>query len=183
MQGVSTAVPGVFHFPGMLMGDYDVDVLGLSAGQYVKDITYGGVSVLHQPLRLGNAPLSSRLGILVGRDGAVISAQVNDGDGKPVIDAYFYALPAAADSEAALAETMAWGQTDRLGQFTTGTLPSGKYHVLALRTGVGLSAYAIGRLWAARLSQGTEVELGHGGLRQVRLTPVEIRQAPRAWIS
>ena len=174
MQGVSATVPGVFHFPAMLMGDYEVDVLGLPAGQYVKDVTYGGESVLHQPLRLGNAPLNSRLGIVVGRDGAVISAQVNHADGKPVIDAYFYALPAAADSEAALAETMAWGQTDRVGQFTTATLPPGKYYVLALRTGVGLSAFGIGRLWAARLSPGTEVELGHGGLRQVRLTPVEL---------
>lgn len=175
MQGVSTAIPGVFHFPGMLMGDYEVDVLGLPLGQYVKDVTYGGASVMHQPLRLGSAPLNSRLGVVVGRDGAVISAQVNASDGKPVIDAYFYALPALADSEAALAETMAWGQTDRLGQFTTDTLPPGKYYVLALRSGVGLSAYAIGRLWAARLSQATEVELGHGGFRQVRLTPVEIR--------
>jgi hypothetical protein len=40
---------------------------------------------------------------------------------------------------------------------------------------VGLSAFGIGRLWAARLSQGTEVELGHGGFRQVRLAPVELR--------
>jgi hypothetical protein len=112
---------------------------------------------------------------LDGRDGAVISAQVNDSDGKPVIDAYFYALPAAADSEAALAETIAWGQTDPFGQFTTDTLPPGKYYVLAHRSGVGLSAFGIGRLWAARLSQGTEVELGHGGFRQVRLAPVELR--------
>ena len=175
MQGVSTSVPGVFRFPGMLMGDYEVVVLGLPTGQYVKDVTYGSASVLHQPLRLGNAPLNSRLGILVGRDGAVISAQVNDSDGKPVIDAYFYALPAVADSEAALAETMAWGQTDPFGQFTTDTLPPGKYYVLAHRSGVGLSAFGIGRLWAARLSQGTEVELGHGGFRQVRLAPVELR--------
>jgi protocatechuate 3,4-dioxygenase beta subunit len=175
MQGVSTTVPGVFHFPGMLMGDYEVAVLGLPTGQYVKDVTYGGASVLHQPLRLGNAPLNSRLGILIGRDGAVISAQVNDSDGKPVIDAYFYALPAAADSESALAETLAWGQTDRFGQFTTDTLPPGKYYVLAHRSGVGLSAFGIGRLWAARLSQGTEMELGHGGFRQVRLAPVDLR--------
>uniref|UniRef100_Q01ZX7 Cna B domain protein n=1 Tax=Solibacter usitatus (strain Ellin6076) TaxID=234267 RepID=Q01ZX7_SOLUE len=175
MQGASTTIPGGFHFPEMLMGDYDLEVVGLPLGQYVKEATYGGASVLHRALRLGNAPLNSTLGIVVGRDGAVISAQVNAADGKPVIDAYFYALPAAADSQAALAETLAWGQTDRLGQFTTDTLPPGKYYVLALRSGVGLSAYAIGRLWAARLSQGTEVELGHGGFRQVRLTPVEIQ--------
>jgi protocatechuate 3,4-dioxygenase beta subunit len=173
-QGVSTVVPGVFHFPGMLMGDYELDVLGLPTGQYVKDVTYGGASVLHQPLRLGNAPLNSKLGVVVGRDGAMISAQVNDSDGKPVIDAYFYALPAAADSEAALAETMAWGRTDRLGQFTTDTLPPGKYYVLAHRSGVGVSAFGVGRLWAARLSQGTEVELGPGGFRQVTLAPVEL---------
>jgi hypothetical protein len=175
MEGVSTVVPGVFHFPGMLMGDYEVAVLGLPTGQYVKDATYGGASVLHQPLRLGNAPLNSKLGVLVGRDGAMISAQVNDSDGKPVIDAYIYALPAAADSEAALAETLAWGQTDRLGQFTTDALPPGKYYMLAHRSGVGLSAFGVGRLWAARLSQGTEVELGHGGFRQVQLAPVDLR--------
>jgi len=175
MDGASTQIPGVFHFPAMLMGDYEVAVLGLPTGQYVKDVTYNGASVLHQPLRLGNAPLNSSLGILVGRDGTVISAQVNDSDGKPVIDAYVYALPAAADSEAVLADTLAWGQTDHLGQFTTDTLPPGKYYVLAHRSGVGLSAYGVGRLWAARLSQGMEVDLGHGGFQQVRLTPVEIR--------
>jgi hypothetical protein len=64
---------------------------------------------------LGNAPLNSRLGIVVGRDGAVISAQVSEG-----------------------------------------------------------SSFGVGRLWAARLSQGTELELGHGGFRQVRLAPVEL---------
>jgi len=175
MNGAPASVPGAFHFPGLLMGDYEVVVLGLPTGQYVKDVTYGGASAMHQPLRLGNAPLNSRLGIVIGRDGAVISAQVNDGDGKPIIDASVYALPAAAVTETELAETLAWGQTDRLGQFTTDTLPPGKYYVLAQRTGVGTSAYGVGRLWAARLSQGTELELGHGGFRQVRLTPVEIR--------
>ncbi len=175
MQGASSTVPGAFHFPAMLMGDYEVQVLGLPFGQYVKDVTYGGASVIHQPLRLGNAPMNSSLGVAIGRDGAAISAQVNDSDGKPLIDAYVYALPAAALDEAALAETMAWGQTDRLGQWATDTLPPGKYYVLALRSGVGQSAFGVGRLWAARLSQGTEVELGHGGFRQVRLAPVEIR--------
>ena len=175
MQGAATAVPGTFHFPTMLMGDYEVAVLGLPTGQYVKDVIYGGASVLHRPLRLGNAPLNSPLGIVVGRDGAVIAAQVSDSEGKPVVDAYFYALPAAADSESALADTMAYGQTDRFGQFTTDTLPPGKYYVLAHRSGVGLSSFSIGRLWAARLSQGTELELGHGGFRQVRLAPVELR--------
>ncbi len=175
MQGVPATVPGGFRFPEMLMGDYEVAVLGLPTGQYVKDVTYGGVSVLRQKLRLGSAPLNSRLGIVVGRDGAVIAAQVNDGDGRPVIDAYVYALPAAAETEAALSDMMATGQTDRFGQFTTDTLPPGKYYVLAHRGGVGVSAFGTGRLWAARISQGTEVELGHGGFRQVRLSPVDIR--------
>jgi hypothetical protein len=175
MQGVATPVPSTFRFPPMLIGDYEVDVLGLPGGQYVKDVSYGGASILHQQLRLGNAPLNAPLNIQIGRDGAIIAVQVSDGDAKPVIDAYVYALPAAALDEAALADTLAWGQTDRLGQFTTDTLPPGKYYVLALRSGVGESAFGVQRLWAARLSQGTEVELGHGGFRQVRLSPVDLR--------
>ena len=141
-----------------------------------RTLTYGGASVLHQPLRLGNAPLNSSLGVVVGRDGAVISAQVNDSDGKPLIDAYVYALPAAAARRSGAGGDDGVGPDRPPGTVRHRHAAAGQVlRAGAAQRGGRLSAFGVGRLWTARLSQGTEVELGHGGFRQVRLAPVEIR--------
>jgi hypothetical protein len=175
LQGAASEVPGRFRFPDLLLGDYEISVLGLAPGQYLKDVTYGGGSVLHQPLHLGNATGNWNLRLAIAGDGGTLSAQVRDGDGKPLIDAYVYLLPDSALSEAALADVLVWGQTDQYGRYTSDTIPPGRYRVLVVPSGVGEGAAAIQKLWLARLGQGTEIEIGPGANREVTLAPVEIR--------
>ena len=152
------------------MGEYEVSVLGLLPGQYVKDATYGGRSVLHAPMQLSDAStLNARLHLVIAGDGSTISAQVRDSSGKPANNVYVYALPAAANTEAELAETYTWGQTDQNGVYNSEPVPPGRYYVFATRVAVGESAAGVEKLWGARRSA-PEVELGAGGARQVNLT-------------
>jgi hypothetical protein len=87
-EGMAVTVPAEFHSPRELpLGDYEVSVDGLSPGQYVKEITYGGGSVLHQPLRLGSALGVASLHIVLARDGGALLVQAVDALGKPAPDA------------------------------------------------------------------------------------------------
>jgi hypothetical protein len=168
-----TSIPGEFHFRDLLPGDYSATGVTSSSGLYIKDISYGGASVLHQPLRFGSAAIGSEIRVLVGRDGSSINAAVTDKNGNPVPYANVACMPASAGSELDLAAGLVWGQADQQGGYESGTLAPGKYYILATEAPISMTYEDVHRLWKAR-SQAAEVELATGQTLHVTLGPARL---------
>ena len=162
-------VPGRFSFDGgLLMDEYRLDFRSVPQGAYVKDISYGGHSILYAPLMIGSGTGSEGLRVTLGRDGGTISARVTNKDGNPVVDGTVVILPGDASSEAILAASYKTGKTDQSGSWTSPVVPPGKYHVLATTDAVDRSPEAIARLSKARTSA-TEVSLAPSGKASITL--------------
>lgn len=166
-ESVKTAVPGTFSFDSLLPDEYAVRISGVPAGAYVKDVTYGGQSVLHAPLRPGSG---TAMRITLARDGGRIAAQVADADANPVADAYVVVMPEGVISEVTLADTMVLGRTDQSGAWTSGLLAPGKYVVLARQAPVDRSPECIGQLFRSR-GKARSADPGPGATVTVRLEP------------
>jgi protocatechuate 3,4-dioxygenase beta subunit len=162
-----TSVPGEFAFDALRDLDYSLFVSGISPPSYVKDITYGGMSILHKPL----IPVAGgKVRIMVGQDGGSVSARVVDRDGKPVGDCWVAVLPASAPSEAELAESMAAGHTDQNGVYSADGLAPGRYFVLATSQPVDKTPETIGKLLRGRIL-GQEVVVEPRGFVQLTVSP------------
>jgi hypothetical protein len=172
--GVRADIPGTFSFPSLLMSDYGVRALINAVGMYVKDVTYAGVSILDEPLRLGSAMQGAGLRVVVGRDGATLNARVTDKDGNPLGSTVVLVMPANVRSEAVLQAHLVIGESDQAGLFVSHTLPPGKYFVAALTEPVDATTASIDRLWRWRLKF-KEVELAPSGSAQVTLEPLKIQ--------
>jgi Carboxypeptidase regulatory-like domain len=170
--GARTDIPGTFQLPGLVLGDYAVRPLVNSPGRYIKDVTYGGNSIMNQPLHLGQS-LPGGLRIVVGQDGASINAQVNNKDGLPVPDLQVIVIPANVSSEAMLQATMFSGETNQTGQFSSHTVAPGKYYVAATAEIFDATSESVGRLWRAR-NRFQEVDLAPSGAAQVTLAPLKV---------
>src|SRR5271157_5199964 len=166
-------IPGAFSFSGLLIDDYVVRATVNAPGLYIKDVAYGGRSVHYEPLRLGSAMPGAGMRVVVGHDGATLGAQVGDKDGNPVPDARVLILPAEIGSEAELAARLTSGQTNQYGQYTSVTLPPGKYYVAASGDSMDATPEAIGKVWRSR-NRFKEVELAPSGSAQVTLEPVKL---------
>jgi len=162
-------VPGTFTFEGGLAADdYGLDIQRRPPGTYVKDIEYGGHSILYAPIPVGKATGDGGLRIILGQDGGSINARVTNKDGSPVADCSVALIPAAASSEAILAASMSSGRTDQNGSWQSGIIAPGKYYAVATNDTIDKSPEAIGTLWKARTSA-TEVELTAHGKASVSL--------------
>jgi hypothetical protein len=153
-----SSIPGQFSFDGLVPDEYSMEVRGLSGGLYLKDVTYGGQSVLRKSLRIGSAPADAALRLLVARDGGFVAARVADKDGNPIGNANVLLIPANGASEAELAASMQSGATDQNGMWTSAALAPGKYFALASPAAVDKSPESIGKLWRAR-TRAEEVEV------------------------
>ena len=165
------SIPGEFAFEGGLVMDaFGLDIGGVPAGVYVKDVTYGDQSILYQPLRVGSAMGNAGLRVILGRDGGSVGTRVADKDGNPVADCTVVILPATSPNEAVFAAAVKTGKTDQAGAWSSATLAPGKYFVLATSGTVDRSPETIGKLWKAR-SRGEEVEIAPNGKVSATLSP------------
>jgi len=165
------SIPGEFAFEGgLLMDQYGVTFNGVPPGMYVKDVTYGGRSILNKPLPVGTAIGDAGLRVTLARDGGSVAARVADKDGAPVADCTAVVLPSTAASEAEFAALMRNGLTDAAGKWSSATIAPGKYIALATRDAVNRSPEVISKLWKAR-TRGTEFEITAGGKPTVTLEP------------
>jgi hypothetical protein len=98
---------------------------------------------------------------------------VNDKDGNPGVDLRVLVIPGEVRSEGELQARLVQGQTNQAGQYTTQTLPPGKYYVVATQETVDPTPESIGRLWKSR-NRYQEVDLPPAGSAQVRLEPGKI---------
>jgi hypothetical protein len=168
---VQAPIPGEFDFAGgLLMDEYGLDISGVPAGLYIKDVTYGDRSILYQALRVGSAMGNAGLRVILGRDGGTIGTRVADKDGNPVADCTVAILPAMSPSEAVFAAAVKTGRTDQTGAWSSPTLGPGKYFVLATSETVDRSPETTGKLWKAR-NRGEEVEIAPNGNASATLSP------------
>jgi hypothetical protein len=166
---VQAEMSGQFTFEGGLtIDEYGLDVAGVPAGVYIKDITYGGRSILYSTLNPGSTIADSGLRITLARDGGTIATRVADKDGNSVSDATVVVLPEAADSEAVLAAALKYGKTDRTGLWTTPTLPPGKYSAILLKNPFDRSPETISLVWKSRATAQT-VDLSPNGKSTITL--------------
>jgi hypothetical protein len=166
-------IPGDFSFSGLLIDDYVARATVNGPGLYIRDVAYGGRSVHYEPLRLGSAMPGAGMRVVVGHDGATLTAQVGDKDGNPVPDANVLILPAVIGSEAELAARLVSGQTNQYGQYTSITLPPGKYYVAASGDLIDATPETVGKVWRSR-NRFKEVELAPSASAQVTLEPVKL---------
>lgn len=167
------SIPGDFSFPNLLLDDYELNVYGIPHNLYLKDITYGGLSILHEPLGVGRAMGNATLRVVVAPDGGYVSARVADKDGNPVPDSYVIIVPSSANSESALAANLISGQTDQNGVYSSDMLAPGKYLVLASSAPVDSTPESIGKLLRSR-SHAQEVDIAANGAAQITLQPVAL---------
>jgi hypothetical protein len=165
------SIPGEFAFEGgLLMDQYALTINGVPSGMYVKDVTYGGRSVLNKPLPVGTAIGDAGLRVTLARDGGSVAVRVADKDGAPVADCTVVVLPATAANEAEFAALMKNGLTDAAGKWSSATIAPGKYIALATRDAVNRSPEVISKLWKGR-TRGAEFEITAGGKPTVTLVP------------
>jgi hypothetical protein len=168
------SVPGEFTLEGgVLMDEYRLEIYRLPAEVYLKDVIYGDRSILYEPFRAGGAMGESALKIILARDGATVTAKVEDRDGNPVADAAVVILPAVAANEAAVAAAMVTGRTDQNGAWTSRKLAPGNYFALAVRIDVSRSPEVIAQLWSRR-NRAEEVKLQANGSQEVTLRPLSL---------
>ncbi len=168
-----SSIPGDFSFRGLLLDDYELNVHGIPHNLYLKDITYGGTSILHEPLRVGSAIGNGTLRVMVAPDGGYVSAKVADKDGNPVPDSYVLIMPSSANSEFTLAANLVSGQTDQNGVYSSDMLAPGKYLVLATSATVDSTPESIGKLLRCR-NRAQEVDIAANGTAKITLPPVAL---------
>jgi hypothetical protein len=172
-NGVRPDIPGTFRFDVIFPDEYTVRAFINAPGVYVKDVTFSGRSVLYDVLRPDSAMSGAGMRVVMAHDGGTISLQVIDKDGNPGADLRVLLLPADARSEGVLAARLVQGRTNQAGQYTSETLPPGKYYAVATEESVDPTPESMGRLWRAR-TRFQEVDLQPGGSAQVKLEPGKI---------
>jgi hypothetical protein len=163
-----TSIPGEFKLESMLIDDYNVRVMGVPSGFYVKDVLYANRSVKDQPLHLGTAIGDAALRIVLARDGGTASVLVADKDNHPVSGANIVLLPAGVASEAMVPSVMISGETDQEGTYTSPPLPPGKYLAMALDAPVEPLPASVSKLWRSR-GRAKELEISSGNQVQLNL--------------
>jgi hypothetical protein len=163
-------IPGEFAFTdGLVADEYGLDISRPPAELYVKDVTYGGRSILYETLRVGSAAADAKLKVVLARDGGTATARVTDKDGNPVADCTVVIMPDGAPNEAVFSRMLRTGKTLQSGVWTTTALAPGKYLALATTESIDHSPEVIARLWKARI-RGGEVVIAPGGKASVTLT-------------
>jgi hypothetical protein len=166
-------VPSEFTVKSVPADEYVVRVSVRAPGMYVKDVTYGGNSVMYSPLKMGSAIGDASVKVIVARDAGGAAALVTEED-KPVGDAQVYFFPQDVRNEAELQARIASGATDQNGNYQTGVkLAPGKYYAIAAMTKTDATPESVGKLWRAR-TKAKEVDIAAGQTAQVSLEPVSI---------
>lgn len=155
-------IPGPFSFSALRAVEHllqpGIGPPNAFPNAYVKDITYGVSSVLHQTFR---ASSEGTLRVTVANDGGFVKASAPAGT-------QILILPGTAATEAALADAMVSGQADLTGNFTSRSLAPGKYYVLATNDLIDHTPECIANIRRAR-NRGQDVDVGPNAIVTVIL--------------
>ena len=176
----SPNVPGNFSLQALPNTHLSLQIR-LPANTYVKDISYGGSSILHKSF----VPVGGggELKVSVGRDGGLLRVTAANSNGQPSPQTTVIVYPSNATDETAIVTGMTAGRTNDAGVYTGPPLSPGKYIVLATNDPppgvINLpqgSFYlertpdTLGLLLRAR-SRGQEVDVASGVTVDIRLAP------------
>jgi hypothetical protein len=144
-----------------LIDDYALSIQWPRPGNsYVKDVTYGGASVLHRPLRLGSSHAGAELRVTLEPNGGILKTRLVDEERQPVGNVTMILIPKEVATHMRLAETRIAQKTDQTGEYTSPGLPPGTYLVLATADDfTDLSPETISALFNAR-SKAKEASVG-----------------------
>lgn len=161
-----SSVPGMGVFPGVATDEYGVRVVGLPtaplgparARVYVRDIQFGGRSILHSRLRTTESGSGTGLKVEIGTDGGSITVNATTREGGPLSDQGVVLFPETPGGYGALADVILSGSTTSNGGFQTGSIAPGKYYVACTDVKFNSAPESVDRLWRSR-SRFTELEL------------------------
>jgi hypothetical protein len=145
----ASPIPRDLKFRGPVRGECRVNV-ALPVGFYVKDIRFGEVSILDGVLRPDT--VMPELRVFVARDGGTIAATVTGPDGNLANRGYVTVFPAAARTDAEIAEKAISGRVTPSGAYTSTTLRPGQYRVLVTDEPFGKDVETVGKFGRARAS-------------------------------
>ena len=119
---IQVARTGEFVFPNVFPHEHWLRVLGLAPGYYVKEANCGRYDLLKEPWQPG----CGEIHVLLGLDGASISGQAVNEDGKPVDDADVILVPKGVSRK------IAAQPVDQDGHFQFSSVVPGNYSVFAI---------------------------------------------------
>jgi hypothetical protein len=109
-------------------GDFQITILGLPTGYYLKQAILGSKNILESGLHIEAGTLSP-LSLVLGKNSKLITGTVSGFDNKPSAGAMVVLVP--APEFRIRADRYRRASTDSQGQFQMSGLPPGKYSVLA----------------------------------------------------
>lgn len=168
-------VPGKFQYDAVLVGEYWLQMGGISKSTYLKDARYGSQSVLGLPLRAGSEIGDATLRVTLATDGGTVTVKATDNKGNPLPDTSICVLPSTYASDAQLATAAVIGRTDQNGIWKSEMLAPGKYYALA--TDQSLAELFPERVTALRnaLTHATELDLSKGSSQMITVSLVALR--------
>lgn len=172
-MGGASVVPGPLDLGRWRPGELYLRVSRLPAGCYIKEATYSRQDLLRGLLRLSEAAGDQQVRLVIGCDGATVTARVTDPDGKPVEHTNLYLFDADAGGPGALAASLRRAEV-AVGWSTPLTaVRPGKYLALVSDelsvTPPFCPADAIEALWNAK-SEAKPVEAGPSAIVQVTIS-------------
>ena len=169
-SSAKSEVPGKFLLEDLVLDEYRLrPPPNLPPRIYLRDIRYGGDSIMGLPFKPGTAIGDSTLKVVMAHDGGKIKATVQDEDDKAAGDVNIVIFPADVTSEPRLAHFMVLGNTDQNGAWTSETLQPGKYRALATTRKIDYTPESIGRLLRSR-TRAKEIDLNPNADAAVALT-------------
>ena len=131
VAGRQVFIPGDFSFVADPTQQYSLMVYGIAPPLYIKDIVYGGTSILHRTFFPSHG--DGRLRIIVGRDSGTLTVAIPREDPGSPYGTWVVVMRSDVQSEAELATGVIAGHASVEGAFTATGLAPGTYYVLAGR--------------------------------------------------
>ena len=156
---------GTFQIEGVSRGKYYINVTGLPAGSYLKQVTAGGADVLDSGLDLSQADTAPAIEILVSRKAATIEGEVRHED-KPWPGASITLAPEPLQLEQLRRQRTATSGAD--GRFTLTGIAPGEYRLYAWEESVSLASVEPEDLKPYE-ADSVKVRVGEGAREQVEL--------------
>jgi hypothetical protein len=156
--GMTFDPAGVFTFPGVAEGRYNLAVSGIPPNAYVEDVRMAGVSVYDQGLSITGG-FSGEVEVLLSTRGALVSGNVADIEGKPVASARVALVPMQnrRDNLALYKSTV----SNESGRFTINGILPGEYKLFAWES-IPANAWMIADALAPYEQRGKAVTIATG---------------------
>ena len=167
----SPAPDGTFRKEGVRLVEQMVQVTGLGAGNYVKEMRYNGAALKGDILTLHSGAMTHKLTIVIDDKPGTITGAVMSGD-KPVSRPFVVGLKWPPETPRSPSGT-AGARGDETAQFRIGGLVPGEYHLIAVRSNDPATFDLV--VLERALAAAKKIEVGPGNVLNVTLEVTELR--------